>query len=52
MLFVVLLYGCGASSIRVIFQHYDGTDGAVRWKTTTLFHSVKCLPNNLQIIWL
>jgi hypothetical protein len=22
MLFVVLLYGCGASIIRVVFQHY------------------------------
>jgi hypothetical protein len=42
MLFVVWLCGGGASSIRVIFQHYDGTDGAVTWKTTTLLHSVKC----------
>ena len=43
MLFVVLLYGSGASSIRVIFQHYDGTNGVVIWKATTLLHSVKCL---------
>jgi hypothetical protein len=50
MLFVVLLCGGGASSIRVIFQHYDGTDGVVTWKTTTLLHSVKCFPNNLQMI--
>ncbi len=43
MLFVVLLCGGGASSIRVIFQCYDGTDGVITWKTTTLLHSVKCL---------